>query len=317
MRTFVQNQNQPQKPVSSSLARSSIAKPGPDHREHPILHLQRAIGNQAVQQMLQTYAEEPEAESTAAASPRFGHDFSQIPIHPPTAGAIQTKLVINKRGDEYEQEVDRISKQVMRMPEPRLQRACACGGACPKCQTEQPGHGHERLHTKRVGSDDWGQTEAPPIVHDVLRSSGQPIDPATRAFMELRFGHDLSHVRVHTDESAARSARAINANAYTVGNHIVFGLGRFDSNATEDRRLLAHELTHVVQQSAGHAPTAVARQPADAEKDEPKAPPKAAKCDTGCAQRWGQDTTCSKWGFRVGERERAPHYVFRGAGAKK
>jgi hypothetical protein len=107
--------------------------------------------------MLQTHAEEPEARSTAAASPRFGHDFSQIPIHPPAAGAIQTKLAINKPGDEYEQEADRISEQVMRMPEPRLQRACACGGACPKFQTEQPGHECERLHTKRVGSDDWGQ----------------------------------------------------------------------------------------------------------------------------------------------------------------
>jgi hypothetical protein len=122
---------------------------------------------------------------------------------------------------------------------------------------------------------------------------------------------------VHTDESAERSARTINAHAYTVGNDIVFGRGRFDSNAREGRRLLAHELTHVVQQSAGHAPRAVARQPADAEKDKPKAPPKAPKCDTGCAQRWGQDTTCSKWGFRVGEREHAPHYVYRGGKGKK
>src|SRR4030095_231737 len=103
MRTFAQKQNQPQKPVSSNLARSHTAIPGLHHRADTILHLQHAIGNQAVQRMLQTYGEELEAGLTGTASPRFGHDFSRIPIHPPAAGAIQTKLTINKPGDEYEQ----------------------------------------------------------------------------------------------------------------------------------------------------------------------------------------------------------------------
>ena len=232
---------------------------------------------------------------------RFGHDFSRIPIHPPAAGALQTKLAINQPGDHYEQEADRISEQVMRTPEPQLQRACACGGACPKCQTEQLDQEHDRVQAKRVGSGDLGQTAAPPIVHEVLRSPGQPLDPATRAFMEPRFGHDFSHVRVHADESAEMSARTINAHAYTVGNDIVFGHGRFDFNGTEGRRLIAHELTHVVQQSAEHASGAAAQQLAGAgvlqRKDDPKASPKAPTCDTGCAQRWGQDTTCSKWGM--------------------
>ncbi len=303
MRTFAQKQNQPQKPVSSNLARSHTPTPGLHNRADLILHLQRTIGNQALRRMLQTHAEELKAGLTGTSSPHFGHDFSRIPIHTPAAGAIQTKLAINKPGDEYEQEADRISEHVMRMPEPRLQRACACGGACPKCQTEQRGPGHERVHTKRVGSGDWGQAEMPPIVHEVLRSPGQPLDLATRAFMESRFGHDFSHVRVHTDENAETSAQTLNAHAYTVGNDIVFGLGRFDSAATEGRRLLAHELTHVVQHSVGHAPRAVARQPADAEKDSPKAAPNPPKCHTGCAQRWGQDTTCSKWGFFQGVAE--------------
>ena len=210
---------------------------------------------------------------------RFGHDFSRIPIHSPVAGVIQTKLAINKPGDHYEQEADRISQQVMRMPEPQLQRACACGGACPKCQMEQPGREHESLQTKRVQASDTGQIAAPPIVHEVIRSPGQPLDPAARAFMEPRFGHDFSHVRVHADESAEMSARTINAHAYTVGNDIVFGHGRFDFNGTEGRRLIAHELTHVVQQSAEHASGAAARQLAGAgvlqRKDDPKASPKA------------------------------------------
>lgn len=262
---------------------------------------------------------------SGSAALRLGHDFSRIPLHSPVAGAVQPKLAINKAGDEFEQEADRISAQVMRKSEPQLQRsACACGGACSKCQSVQAGHDHERVQTRSIGSGDARQSAAPPLVHEVLRAPGQPLDASTRAFMEPRFGHDFSHVRVHTDESAAESARAINAHAYTLGNNIVFGHGRFDADGTEGRRLLAHELTHVIQQSAGHAPRAVARQTADAdppEKGEPKAqapaPPKPGKCVTGCAQRWGKDTTCSRWGFQVGAHEHAPQSILRGGKAKK
>ena len=198
MRTFAQKQNQPQKPVSSNLARSNTAAPGRDHPEQPILHLQRAIGNQAIQRILQTDAEELESGSIATASPRFAHDFSQIPVHPKSPARVQAKLTVSSPGDIYEQEADRVSEQVMRMPEPQLQRACACGGGCPKCQTEKPAQEHERLQTKRIGSSDLEQTAVPPIVNEVLRSPGQPLDVATRAFMEPRFGHDFSRVQVHT-----------------------------------------------------------------------------------------------------------------------
>lgn len=87
-------------------------------------------------------------------------------------------------------------------------------------------------------------------VHDVLRSPGQPLDAATRAFMEPRFAHDFSRVRVHTDGRAAESARAARAHAYTVGQNIVFGAGNFAPATEVGRRLLAHELTHTVQQRA-------------------------------------------------------------------
>lgn len=89
---------------------------------------------------------------------------------------------------------------------------------------------------------------APPIVHEVLRSPGQPLDADTRAFMEPRFGHGFSHVRVHTDEKAAESARTVNALAYTVGRDVVFGTGQYSPATTHGRALMAHELTHVVQQ---------------------------------------------------------------------
>ena len=90
--------------------------------------------------------------------------------------------------------------------------------------------------------------DVPPIVHEVLRSPGQPLDAATRAFMEPRFGHDFSRVRVHTDTKAAESARAVSALAYTVGRDVVFGAEQYAPGTSVGQRLMAHELTHVVQQ---------------------------------------------------------------------
>lgn len=89
---------------------------------------------------------------------------------------------------------------------------------------------------------------APRVVHDVLRSPGQPLDSNTRAFFEPRFGHDFSNVRVHTDGKAAESAQAVSAHAYTAGRDVVFGHGQYSPSTAEGRKLLGHELTHVVQQ---------------------------------------------------------------------
>jgi hypothetical protein len=89
---------------------------------------------------------------------------------------------------------------------------------------------------------------APPIVHDVLRSSGAPLDSAVRARMEPRLGHSFADVRVHTDARAAESARAVGAHAYAAGTHVVFGAGRYAPGSAEGQRLIAHELAHVVQQ---------------------------------------------------------------------
>lgn len=89
---------------------------------------------------------------------------------------------------------------------------------------------------------------APPLVHDVLHAPGRPLDPSTRAFMEARLGHDFSQVRVHTNARASASADAVQARAYTVGRDVVFGDGHYRPHTAEGQRLLAHELTHVVQQ---------------------------------------------------------------------
>ena len=114
------------------------------------------------------------------------------------------------------------------------------------------------------------RTEAPPIVRDVLRSSGKPLDPGVRASMESSFGHDLSRVRIHDDKPAAASAQAVDAAAYTVGDHVVFGQGTFDSGSSHGRQLLGHELAHVLQQRNGAGliaagqPTARSESSADA-----------------------------------------------------
>ena len=128
-----------------------------------------------------------------------------------------------------------------------LQRKCACGqhtvagGECTECRQKRL----SLLH--RVTNQNEPANESP-IVHDVLRSPGRPLDLAPRTFMEHRFGHDFSQVRVHTDAKAVESARAVNALAYTVGKDIVFGADRYTPGTSEGRRLLAHELTHVIQQ---------------------------------------------------------------------
>ena len=88
----------------------------------------------------------------------------------------------------------------------------------------------------------------PPIVHEVLRSPGQPLDSATRAFMEPRFGYNFGNVRVHNDTKSADSAWAMNARAYTVGEQIVFGAKQFAPMSQQGRELLAHELAHTIQQ---------------------------------------------------------------------
>ena len=192
--------------------------------------------------------------ASAVAESRFGQDFSQVAVHSqsdaarsevtpscpltptrcPFGGAchtcsvrVQTKLEMNQPGDEYEQQADRVVDQAMRAPEMQMQHRAT-----------------SQLEPTRV----------PPIVRGVLNSPGQPLDAVTRVFMESRFEHDFSGVRVHTDAKAAESASAVKALAYTVGPDMVFGEGQYTPHTTEGRRLVAHELTHSIQQG-----TAVAR----------------------------------------------------------
>ena len=134
-----------------------------------------------------------------------------------------------------------------------LQRQCACGNhtvagnECEECSKK--GLTLQRASLSPHDREKEGQ-EAPPIVHEVLRSSGQPLDSATRSFFEPRFGYDFSQVRVHTDSDAAKAAQSISAHAFTMGRDIVFGANQYMPSTEAGGQLLAHELTHVVQQGS-------------------------------------------------------------------
>lgn len=153
---------------------------------------------------------------------------------------LQTKLEVSQPGDSFEQEADRVADEVVRQPAP-----------APSQNMSAPGVGVQRKTITPLGSSASaaGAVSAPPVVQDALNSPGQPLDSSTRSFMESRFGHDFGRVRVHTDALAQRSAQAVDSLAYTVGHNVVFAAGQYAPRTDAGRRLLAHELTHVLQQS--------------------------------------------------------------------
>lgn len=235
------------KSKSAELQRLTVAAQRPSQAEVTQAHmLQRSIGNQAVLRLLAQRAspagiEPPHFVPGESNQSRMRSAFGA----PPFAGGVQAKLDVGAVNDPLEHEADRVADQVMRMPAPELSIATAppqVSHKCAECEEE------EKLQKKPAGPE-TATGEAPAIVHEVLRSPGQPLDAATREFFEPRFGLDFSQVRVHTGTSAEQSARDVNAHAYTVGRNMVFDAGRFAPGTQEGRGLLAHELTHVVQQS--------------------------------------------------------------------
>ena len=155
---------------------------------------------------------------------------------------IQAKLKVGQPGDKYEQEADRIAEQVMRMPEPQVQR---------ELEEEKKKEEEEKILQTKVVPD---QTpEVTPVIESriqALRDGGQPLPESVRAFFEPRFGFDFSQVRVHTGAQATNAARELNAQALTIGQDIYFGEGRYQPNTKQGQQLLAHELTHTIQQGS-------------------------------------------------------------------
>ncbi len=148
-----------------------------------------------------------------------------------------------------EHRADRASERIVRIPHPVAEEVFATP-AHPDLRREPPRIAHS------PGQSNGGRDAAPPSVGQVLASPGRSLEPSLQRGMERRLGHDFSRVRIHTDLKAAKSAHAVRARAYTVGHHIVFADGQYDPGVAHGRTLLAHELTHTIQQSA-NSPCAV------------------------------------------------------------
>jgi hypothetical protein len=202
---------------TSQTRKSNYSQPANSSVDR-ILFLQRTIGNQAVARLIKS-------------------------------GALQTKLRIGQLGDKYEEEADKVAEQVMRVPgvsrnteDVRIQQKC------PKCEEEI-----QRKPLKSLQADDQGYASevTPEVESDInsLKGGGQPLPESVRVFFEPRFGHDFSRVRVHADAKAVEATQAVNATAYIRGQDEVFGAGQYAPRTTEGSRVIAHELTNVVQQS--------------------------------------------------------------------
>jgi len=174
---------------------------------------------------------------------RFDHDVSRVRVN---RGADVERAARYVNVDTYT--VGRVNAKLTVGPvdSPRERQAGhAANQVTQSCTATTPGSG--------------GQLAAPRIVHDVLREGGVPLDKGSREFFEPRFRHDFSAVRVHIGKAAAASARSIHAQAYTAGNHVVFGEGQFWPGSGMGRELLTHELAHVVQDQAQGESGAVQR----------------------------------------------------------
>ncbi|MEO5931394.1 MAG: DUF4157 domain-containing protein, partial [Candidatus Kapaibacterium sp.] len=193
----------------------------------------------------QPKAESLQSEQDARNPTGFAHDFSGVAVSG-LAGRNSGDADTADAGHGGELNAGRTT----RAPGLRLQRACACGGTCSGCRGREAGLEKEPRRVRRMrnhaGSD--AVATVPPSVDDVLSSPGQSLDTSTRSFMESRFGHDFGRVRVHTNEAASRSAADIDARAWTVGDDIAFGSGQYNPQSPGGAGLLAHELTHVLQQ---------------------------------------------------------------------
>jgi hypothetical protein len=156
-------------------------------------------------------------------------------------------------------------------PEPRA--LTLTGETQEKPKEEETRKKEDEPPVQRKATARGGPSTVPPIVGEVLRTSGQPLDAGTRARMESRLGVDLGRVRIHADAQAARSAEAVEALAYTVGDDVVFAAGAYSPRTPDGQRLLAHELAHVVQQGGGaRAPALTPAPPRVARKTSSKAP---------------------------------------------
>lgn len=218
----------------------------------PVLKAENRTSEAAPAAKKAAIAPEAAHETTRGEFLEMGHSFGNISVHSPEIFSasplrLQPKLVINQPGDVYEQEADAMADKVMRMPENSFGDELALKPAVASSQSPS----NERKETiQRKESNNSSGPIISPSVEQTVRAAGQPLDGLTRSFMEQRFGYDFGNVRIHNDVPAHKSATEINARAYTHDKHVVFGPDQYQPATNAGKTLLAHELTHVLQQTA-------------------------------------------------------------------
>jgi hypothetical protein len=215
------------KTAVTDTSKKSVTSPPPvwasPSQSHPLLQLQQKIGNRAVSQL------------------------------------IQAKLKVGKPNDTYEQEADRVADTVMRLSEPTIQRqeeekkeetvqTKPIAPITPLIQRQATEEKKEETAQAKGVADTPEVTPHLETRIQTMRGSGQPLPEATRTFFESRFGYDLGGVRVHTDSQADEASRSLNAQAFTIGQNVFFAGGRYEPQTNQGKWLLAHELTHTLQQ---------------------------------------------------------------------
>ena len=180
-----------------------------------------------------TFAQQPRPAARTTRPAANAQPVTQAPHAPRSGQHPNTRLRIGNANDALEHEAHRAADAVTAAP------AATVGASAPPSLSAVNG---------RASPASTHATPAPASVAAVLASRGDALAPTLRRDMERHFGHDFSQVRVHADTRAAASVREVHARAWTVGRHIAFGSGRYQPEAPSGRRLLAHELAHVVQQ---------------------------------------------------------------------
>jgi len=209
--------------------------------------------------------EMPDLQTQFEKATRFGHSFNQILMPRP-----QAKLTVGAPGDSYEQEADRVAEQVvatntLNNPHPiqrrdqeqneeeeQEQMKPLVGNITPLIQHQEELEPQEKLLLKQQGAATNSSSETSNNLESQLKatkSGGRPLPDSVRSFMETRIGANFGAVRLHTDNSAVQMSRDLKAQAFTHGNDIYFGAGKYSPESSDGKRLLAHELTHVVQQT--------------------------------------------------------------------
>ncbi|EOR94494.1 hypothetical protein ADIARSV_2340 [Arcticibacter svalbardensis MN12-7] len=203
--------------------------------------------------MKEAVASEPVAIPAAIAQQQ---EIQQTDVLPAENGSnlfFQTKLTVGAPDDPLEREADAVSDQIMRMPENSfIQRKCA------HCQEEEEKAQRKPLSStitqiQAQGADTSKVSDGVSSEIASSRGGGSSMDSQTNSFMSSRFGTDLSHVNIHTDDRSSQLSQSLNAKAFTVGKDIYFNHGQYQPNSSEGKKLLAHELTHTIQQGQGAA----------------------------------------------------------------